>query len=95
MNSRQRRKERRRWIKRHRKEIDDLLTWISENEVYVTSTVGPDGILEAQKENIRAFGEFGARTRDQWKRYLRERGVDVPSECGSASKVSHHALPCS
>lgn len=77
MNSAGRRKARRAWTRKYADEIEKMITWINEDELYVLSRVEHDGTFEMKPERVEAFGEpYGGRDRVSWKKYLIKRGVD-------------------
>lgn len=80
MNSKQRRKERRRWLREHKEEIEKVIVWINQLDKFIPLSDVPnsDNIIELvpeYAEQIEAFGMIFARSKKYWKEFLIEKGI--------------------
>jgi len=76
LNSAQRRKERRKFLRENAEEIQKLIDWINGPEVFESSYASSDGQIEMAKKRMEAFGYPFPQSKSEWKEYLIKKGVD-------------------
>jgi len=95
LNSAQRRKERRKFLRKNAEEIQRLIDWINGPEEFVSSDVSDDGEIEMVQRRMEAFGYPFPQSKPEWKEYLIKRGVD-PAKFIDPNESSDELpkLPC-
>lgn len=75
MNSAQRRKERRKFLRENVEEIRKLIDWINGPEVFESSDVSDEGEIEMVRKRMKALGYPFSQSKLEWKEYLIKKGV--------------------
>jgi len=74
MNSAQRKRARKKWLRDNNTEIELVLNWLKAEDLFVLGWVGDD-FVEMIPEKIKAFGSSYSCNKSYWREYLEKRGV--------------------
>jgi len=78
MNSAQRRKKERKWLRKNKTEVDRVLRWIKESPDYVAPEfVKNNDIIDMKKPKIAAFGGRFAYGKSYWIYFLKGHNVNI------------------
>ena len=77
MNSAQRRKKNREWVRENIEEIKKVIAWIKSPDVFVPDGLWKKDCIEMGVEKIRAFGGDFKFPKKFWEKYLIRRGVTL------------------
>lgn len=76
MNSAQRRKAKRSWLRKNAETIDKIISWINSPKRFVASRFTQRNCIEMEPERMTPFGSNYSFTKEEWVDYLIKKGIN-------------------